>query len=540
MDYNFDEPILCNFYDTFSPDIDPSEKYKFISTSELHFILKDSARPFALQNGWLIDLFSENTNYSFDTPKKVLNLLESYALSQTSTGLNDVGSSEWIYFKKAQLSDLPKSDVASITKKALADIANLEDVSNPNDILTHICKAIISPDGLSLPFFENVLNNFVQKNILLSPEKYASIPCQSVDIGLNMTLQTLVNHKILNEETLVGILTPAASSFLEVIPSSQFNFKVNCISVEENGMILETEFEKLKNDKLTVLIISSVLLSQYTVDKINKLIVELRQELIIIQDASLFLFSEKIPRFKNNNTISLFSFSKFFGSGHSIVIVPTNNVIDSIYLPSYYENDVTKAHIFRRYLPANNKISKVSFAHKIMYDGVCITGRETTSIISFHDQILLCLLSTIDYSKYHTKLSKLLTDRVTLIKSYLGIMDLPQNSFIEENKIVCNFYLDINFIQSANLLVGKDDFGDYIFKNFNPYELFTDMAENFGIIIKPGSCTNKSPWDIRLTVASLTDEECGYVGSILKQQISKLFEKYKDYLKKVNLIKFGI
>lgn len=540
MDYNFDEPILCNFYDTFSPDIDPSEKYKFISTSELHFILKDSARPFALQNGWLIDLFSENTNYSFDTPKKVLNLLESYALSQTSTGLNDVGSSEWIYFKKAQLSDLPKSDVASITKKALADIANLEDVSNPNDILTHICKAIISPDGLSLPFFENVLNNFVQKNILLSPEKYASIPCQSVDIGLNMTLQTLVNHKILNEETLVGILTPAASSFLEVIPSSQFNFKVNCISVEENGMILETEFEKLKNDKLTVLIISSVLLSQYTVDKINKLIVELRQELIIIQDASLFLFSEKIPRFKNNNTISLFSFSKFFGSGHSIVIVPTNNVVDSIYLPSYYENDVTKAHIFRRYLPANNKISKVSFAHKIMYDGVCITGRETTSIISFHDQILLCLLSTIDYSKYHTKLSKLLTDRVTLIKSYLGIMDLPQNSFIEENKIVCNFYLDINFIQSANLLVGKDDFGDYIFKNFNPYELFTDMAENFGIIIKPGSCTNKSPWDIRLTVASLTDEECGYVGSILKQQISKLFEKYKDYLKKVNLIKFGI
>lgn len=540
MDYNFDEPILCNFYDTFSPDIDPSEKYKFISTSELHFILKDSARNFALQNGWLIDLFSENTNFSFDTPNKVLNFIENYALSQSSSGLNDIGSSEWVYFKKAQVSDLRKSDVATVSRKALADIANLEDVSNPNDILTHMCKAIISPDGMSLPFFENVLNNFVQRNILLSPEKYSSIPCQSVDMGLNMTLQTLVNHKILDEDTVVGILTPAASSFLELIPSSQFNFKVNCISVEENGMILETEFEKLKNTKLTVLIVSNVLLSQYTVDKINKLVVELRQELIIIQDASLFLYSEKTPRFKNNNTISLFSFKKFFGSGHSIIIVPTNNVIDSLYIPAYYENDVTKAHIFRRYLPANNKISKVSFAHKIMYDGVGISGRETTSIISLRDQILLCLLAVIDYSKYHSKLSKLLNDRVTLIKSYLGIMDLPQTSFMEENKIVCNFFLDINFIQSANLLVGKDDFGDYIFKNFNPYELFTDMAENFGIIIMPGSCTNKSPWDIRIPVSSLTDEECGYVGSILKQQISKLFDKYKEYLKKLNLIKFGI
>ena len=30
METEYDEPVLCNYYDTFSPYIDLTEKYKFV------------------------------------------------------------------------------------------------------------------------------------------------------------------------------------------------------------------------------------------------------------------------------------------------------------------------------------------------------------------------------------------------------------------------------------------------------------------------------------------------------------------------------
>ena len=186
-----------------------------------------------------------------------------------------------------------------------------------------------------------------------------------------------------------------------------------------------------------------------------------------------------------------------------------------------------------------------------MYDSVHISGRDSSAVVSLQDQVLMCLYAVVDYSKYATKVSKILHERVTLIKSYLGTIDLPQTEFanstlLGENKQqqhvddVCNFYININLIQTANALIGKDDFGDYIFKNFNPYELYITIAENHGLIILPGSAMNRNVWDIRVNVAALTDEECAYIGNTLKQQILKLFEKYKEYMKKLDSIKFGI
>lgn len=587
LDYNFDQPILCNYYDSFSPDIDLTEKYKFISTSELHSILKDGTKSFTLHNGWVIDLFSENSNLSFNLPKKILNLIESYALHQSDQSISDpnVGNSDWIYFKSASVSDLTagkksfddsksiillstslassSTNHISLMKKALSDIAatsslGTDTFTEPSSdvILTHICKAITSPEGMSVPFFEKVMNSFVQKKVLLSAENYTCIATQSVDMGLHSVLKTLRNHKILDEDTVVGILTPCSSSFLETVSSSQYNFKVNCINLEENGMILETEFEKLKNPKLSLLLLanmSDLMISPLTIEKINRLIVEGRQDLIIIQDASLYPFCEKIPRFKNNNTISLFSFKKLFGGtmSQAMIILPANNIVDALYMPAYYEDDVLKAQVFKHYAPAFSKISQLNLAKKIMYDSVHISGRDSSAVVSLQDQVLMCLYAVVDYSKYATKVSKILHERVTLIKSYLGTIDLPQTEFanstlLGENKQqqhvddVCNFYININLIQTANALIGKDDFGDYIFKNFNPYELYITIAENHGLIILPGSAMNRNVWDIRVNVAALTDEECAYIGNTLKQQILKLFEKYKEYMKKLDSIKFGI
>lgn len=162
METEYDEPVLCNYYDTFSPYIDLTEKYKFVSTTELYNIMKEKSTDFSLRKGWIINTFNDNPNFSFDTPLKVRNLIEKYTLNKSSNRLSSIGSTEWIHLQECKLSELSeKSEVTKIAKKAINDIAKIENVSDVNDIFSYCCKSILSPEGARLPFFENVVNNYL-------------------------------------------------------------------------------------------------------------------------------------------------------------------------------------------------------------------------------------------------------------------------------------------------------------------------------------------------------------------------------------------
>ena len=547
METEYDEPVLCNYYDTFSPYIDLTEKYKFVSTTELYNIMKEKSTDFSLRKGWIINTFNDNPNFSFDTPLKVRNLIEKYTLNKSSNRLSSIGSTEWIHLQECKLSELSeKSEVTKIAKKAINDIAKIENVSDVNDIFSYCCKSILSPEGARLPFFENVVNNYLQKNILSSSDNYNIIPTQTFETGINSILTTMFFNHILSTGDLVGVITPCNNYTLEMIPNDLFSLKVSCISMEENGMILESEFEKIKNPDLKLLIVansSNISLSTVTCDKIQRTLLESKPELIIIQDTSYVQFSDKIVNLKGPNVISIYSYKKFFGNGNTVIAVPKNNIIDTVLINYIQQDDDFKESIKIRYIPANSKLSQINFAQKILLDTLNISCRDTTSVISHYDQLLLCLYSVIEYNKYKQSLIKLLDDRQEIFKHNLGLNELPTNNFytnLLQTNTNCNFYLIINLIKVANSLYGNDEFGEYIFKNHNFYELFFDIAGENGLILIPGTAFNLDPWDLRIPIGSLSTQECGYIGMILKHRINRLYEDFKVYNKKLENIKFGL
>lgn len=513
---------LCEYYDTFNPTIDLSESYKFVSVNELQDIILKKAD----ETGNIIDTTELVSNISFKDPVKVRNLLEKFALEKKKFSSRD--------------------EIAGLAKKAITDIAILSE-QDYETILYTFCKLINYPIMKKVFFMDNVVSDFMKKNILKSSDNYSVVPVQSVDMGLTYVISSLFFNKILQYGDVVGIITPCSSSMLEIPMAETFSLAINCISMEKNGLISESELEKIKDVNMKILIavnpsdVYGVQISSIMIDKIQKIILEQNKNLLVIQDVSMAPYMDNMHCFYGPNVISIFSYSMFFGHGSTIIAIPEHNIIDSVLLPSSMENFNIEKQLTDRYSPHNINISKISFADRIYLDAVFVSGRNRSYIVSSSDQLLMALYSVCNYRKYTKYVKNILKNRLVKLKLSLGIHELPQEMYAMDVLPEDTPYYYMDLLEVSTKIVGDSEFSKFIENNYNTYEFCFELASNEGVILLPGSVYNNyNKWGFRIPISSLTEDECTRLGILLRTKIIELFESYKEYVDKNDKIKFGI
>lgn len=513
---------LCEYYDTFNPTIDLSESYKFVSVNELQDIILKKADEF----GDIIDTTELVPNISFKDPVKVRNLLEKFALDKKKFSSRD--------------------EIAGLAKKAITDIAILSD-QDYDTILYTFCKLINYPIMKKIYFMDSVVSDFLKKNILKSSDNYSIVPVQSVDMGLSYVLSSLFFNKILQYGDVVGIITPCSSSILEIPMAETFSLAINCISMEKNGLISESELEKIKDANMKVLVVVNpsdiygITISSIMIDKIQKIILEQNKNLLIIQDVSMSPYIDNMLCFYGPNVISIFSYSMFFGHGSTVIALPEHNIIDSILLPNSMENFNIEKQLTDRYSPHNINISKITFADRIYLDAVFVSGRNRSYIVSSSDQLLLALYSVCNYKKYSKYIKNLLKNRLIKLKLSLGIHDLPQEMYSMDVLPEDTPYYYMDLLDVSTKIVGDSEFSKFISNNYNTYEFCFELASEIGVILLPGSVfNNKNKWGFRVPLVALTEDECTRLGMLLRNKIIELFDSYKEYVDKNDKLRFGI
>jgi aspartate 4-decarboxylase len=366
-------------------------------------------------------------------------------------------------------------------------------------------------------------------------------------MGLSYILSSLFFNKILQYGDVVGIITPCSSSVLEIPMAETFSLAINCISMEKNGLISESELDKIRDPNMKVLItvnpsdIYGISISSIMIDKIQKIILEQNKNLLIIQDVSMAPYIDNMFCFYGPNVISIFSYSMFFGHGSTVIALPEHNIIDSVLLPNSMENFNIEKQLTDRYSPHNINISKIPFTDRIYLDAVFVSGRNRSYIVSSSEQLLLALYSVCNYKKYSKYIKNILRNRLIKLKLSLGIHDLPQEMYSMDVLPEDTPYYYMDLLDISTKIIGDSEFSRFISNNYNTYEFCFELASDTGVILLPGSVyNNNNKWGFRVPIVALTEDECTRLGMLLRNKIIELFDSYKEYVDKNDKLKFGI
>ena len=282
----------------------------------------------------------------------------------------------------------------------------------------------------------------------------------------------------------------------------------------------DAEIGKLNDPRIKALFMvnptnpTSVGIAEESLRKIARLVHTERNDLIVITDAVYAALVDKhhdimseIPE----NTLCLFSFSKYFGvTGWrlGVIMAHKENVIDRL-ISRLPEKD--QAELEERYRIISHNPRGIKFIGRLAMDSRDIALAHTGGL-SCPQQAMMCLLALfglMDQNKNYKKAVQqlLLTRRINLYEG-LGI-ELPDVAHGS------NYYALVDIAVLAETVHGAA-FQEHLMRNLTIHDLLFRLAEDRLTLCLPGSGFAAPPWSIRISLANLDSEAYTEVGKNIR------------------------
>jgi len=340
-----------------------------------------------------------------------------------------------------------------------------------------------------------------------------------------------VNHLVKPGDK-IAIATPIFSPYLEIPILADYRMEVVDIRMDriDDWQLPQSEIDKLLDPAIKIFCLvnpsnpPSTKLSDAVLDQLAALVVK-RSDLFIVTDDVYGTFADNfVSLFARcpNNTLCVYSFSKFFGATGwrlGVIALHNNNAFDAalVALP-----EQQKLLLDKRYASLTTQPRNVRFIDRLVADSRAVALNHTAGL-SVPQQLQMALFALnglMDREhRYRDAAKQLIRNRHQTLYSHMGIKAPPGPNDV-------NYYSLIDLQEIAATLYGAA-FKDWFIKSDLGVSFLFRLADETGVVLLPGKGFEVVDISARVSLANLTEVEYAAIGKFTRQVLDKCHADFK-------------
>ena len=319
-------------------------------------------------------------------------------------------------------------------------------------------------------------------------------------------------------------------------------FSFETINVEQSEMsggrhvwqYPDAEIAKLEDPRIKAFFVvnpsnpASVAIRQESLDRIARLsCARRRPDLILLTDE---VYGTFVDGFRSlaaelpNNTILVYSFSKYFGcTGWRLGVVSLHeqNVIDEA-IARQPEADRERLH--RRYGHLSPDPDGLKFIDRMVAESRDVALNHTAGL-SPPQQVqmtLFALFALLDAKdEYQTRCRGIIQRRYQALFEGLGVP-------VIDDPLRAGYYADLDLEAWGRHTFGEE-FTKYVEAHHDPLEIVMALAQRYGTVLLSSGGFEGPPWAARVSLANLDEDEYRKIGRNLREIADAAVERWRHH-----------
>ncbi|WHR57025.1 bifunctional aspartate transaminase/aspartate 4-decarboxylase [Acinetobacter haemolyticus] len=409
---------------------------------------------------------------------------------------------------------------------------------DPDAFLLEMVEGIL---GCNYPVPDRMLrlSETIIKEYILREMGVQGMPKEGLDLfaveggtaAMAYIFNSLKENKIIDKGDRIAIGAPIFTPYLEIPKLNDYQLEQVLIEADpqQGWQYPEAELRKLEDPTIKAFFLvnpsnpPSVKMSDEGLAILAD-IVRKRPDLIILTDDVYGTFADQ---FKSifaicpNNTILVYSFSKYFGATGwrlGVIALSNQNIIDQK-IATLSKKD--KKELEERYSSLTTDPSGIKFIDRMVADSRNVALNHTAGLSTPQQvqMVLFALFNMMDSSQdYKNAVKSVVRERDAALHRQLGV-----ESAHDLNAV--NYYTLVNLESTSRELYG-DEFADWVMKTKNPTELLFRIADETGVVLLPGSGFGVLHPSARASLANLNEYQYAAIGNSLRRFAEEAYEEY--------------
>lgn len=385
---------------------------------------------------------------------------------------------------------------------------------------------------------EKIAHSYIQQEMCAGfqpPEgKFDLFAVEGGTAAMVYIFNTLKSNHLLKEGDTIALGTPIFTPYIEMPELEDYNLNTIEIMANENiaWQISDEEIEKLRDPKVKAFFLvnpsnpASVKLSSETLLKIAK-IAEERPDLILLTDDVYGTFTNEftsLAMIAPKNTILVYSYSKYFGATGwrlGVIAVHEDNIFDEM-IANLPEDE--RQSLAKRYSDISLEPENIKFIDRLVADSRAVALNHTAGL-STPQQIqmsLFSLLSLMDTDNAY----KSNAQHIVRCRYHRLMEKAPTKPFINEADANGAFYYVEIDMKPLSAQVYGEDFFNWLEANFEPLDFLIRLAEEYSVVVMPGSGFDAPTWSLRVSLANLNDDDYETIMDSTNSLLAQYHEQY--------------
>lgn len=494
-----------------------------------------------------------NPNWLLTRPRRAFFLLGDFAVEEAERRMYDepmrIAASptqKGVAERFLAFLDSNKNNVGSEVLRHYYTYMTTEHKADPDELVFELVDGILGDHyptpPRSLKYTEIILRDYLRWAMGGKDDmtQFDLFPTEGSTAGMCYAFNSLKQNFLLNDGDKLALFTPCFTPYIEIPQLAEFGLEIVNVSankVEKDGyhdwQFPDEELDKLRDPSVKAVCITnpsnppSVCLAPEVLDKLVDIVKNDNPNLMIITDD---VYGTFIDGFRSlmyvlpYNTMSLYSFSKYFGATGwrvaAMAIRSESNVFDDR-LAALSEDK--KQALDKRYESLVLEPRKLKFVDRLVADSRLV-GLNHTAGLSCPQQIQMALFAAFAYlhrEELQPKLIGMIQKRLNDLWSTTGFTLLP-----DPNR--AGYYSEIDIMVWAKKFYG-DDFAKYLSDNYEPLDFVIRLANETAIVLLNGDGFDGPAWSVRASLANLDEDAYLKIGTAIR----KILDEYHDlYLKR--------
>jgi len=349
---------------------------------------------------------------------------------------------------------------------------------------------------------------------------------------------SLMVNGLLKKGDKIALAMPTFTPYIEIAHLEKYSFEIVEVQADtlyESGarswQYPDAEIDKILDPGVKAFFVvnpsnpPSYAMAKASLKRISDIVGGKRKDLIIITDDVYGTFVdgfESLMKWAPHNTLTVYSFSKYFGcTGWRLGVIALNedNVIDKAIatLPEPEKNRLRK-----RYGPLTLTPDNIKFIDRLVADSRQIALNHTAGL-SMPQQVMMTFFALFDLTdpqhRYRALTKKICRQRLEKLWSGLNI-PLPPDP------LRAGYYSTLDLMQWAEVTYGKD-FMKYLVANYHPLQIVFALATYHSIVLLNGSGFGAPDWSVRCSLANLPDSAYEEIGADLMSVAQTAVDRWK-------------
>lgn len=437
----------------------------------------------------------------------------------------------------ANLAEDVRTDLGTAFLRSAVEFAIAELGFDPDEWVHELVRSVLgfgypSPNRMQ-PHLEKVAERYVVRftgSPLDDDHRFDVFATEGGAAAMTYIFTTLQVNGIVGPGDAVAVATPTYTPYLQIPVLERIGFDVVEIkaAAHQPYRFDEGALEVLRDPRIKVFFLinpgnpDSRAVRPERLDELRQIIETDRPDLLVVNDTAYATFVEDfhgvtavIPR----NVILLHSFSKGYaatGNRLGFVAVHHDSVADQILAAKPAE---AKERMRARYQAASDDVEAMPFIQRLLADSRLVALHNIAGLAT-PDQVQMTLFELAflmpEGAHYVEGVRAKLRSRLDALHTGLGV---PSPGGKDSH-----YYGMVDVMKVARARHGET-LVERIRDTVAPEEMALRLAADSGVVVQTGPSFQGDPWDVRLSLASITEEQATQIAAAFVTLVDRLADE---------------